>query len=210
MVEERHALRKHGTEVARGVGRRQPEPGIGLSRLGDDLHPLTPGEMHHRRVFRKAVHEKRRHAPIAGMQMGTGKQCAADAAAALALEHRNAELGMAVGAREMGNAEQMQIVIRDSEYRVLREIDALDVFAHRVVAERRAEAQPAVVRAELQEMLEKRGPLGTRQLSDGNVHAAIRRKDCSSQPSLLNAARAAASVASISALPCAAETKPAS
>ena len=153
MVEERRALREHGAEVARGVGRRKLQPGVGLSSLGDDLHLLAAGEMHHRRVFRKAMHEQRVHAPIAGVLMRTGEETTAYATAALALEHRNPELGMAVGAREMGDAEQLQVVVRDGEHRVVREIDALDVFTQSVVAERRAEAQPAILRAKLQKML---------------------------------------------------------
>ena len=106
------------------------------------------------------------------MQVRTAKQRAADATATLTLEHRDAELGMPLGARQVCDAEEMQLIVRNGEHRVLREIDALHVLAHCMVAEGRAEAQPAIVRPELQEMLDQRGPLGARKLSDGNSHLA--------------------------------------
>src|SRR2546427_9333749 len=104
----------------------------------------------------------------------------------------------------MRDTEELQLIVRHRQHRVVREIDALDVRVHRVIAERRAEAQPAIVRSEREEMAAQCRALGPREFPDWNCHLG------SSYPSFANAARAAVSVASISASPCAAETKPAS
>ena len=73
--------------MARCVGRRQLEPGVGFAGLGDDVHVLPARKAHHRVVLRQAVHEQGVYAPIARMHMRAFKQRAAYPAAALSLEH---------------------------------------------------------------------------------------------------------------------------
>src|SRR5258708_33281795 len=69
-VEERHALREDLAEIARRIGLRKLEPGIGLAGFGDDMHALSAGEVHHRLVLLQAVHEEPGAAPIACPQRG--------------------------------------------------------------------------------------------------------------------------------------------
>src|SRR5438067_6287343 len=116
---------------------------------------------------------------------------------------------MARAAREMRDTEELQLIVCHGEHRVVPEIDALDVLVHRVAAERRAEAQAPVLRSKGEEMVAQTRAFSSRQLADGNIHARLTQV-CSSYARRPKAFRAAASVASISAAPCAAETKPAS
>src|SRR5262245_10655405 len=101
----------------------------------------------------------------------------------------------------MRHADEAQIVGGDAEHRVAPEVDARDIGAHRYVVERGAKAQAPVVRIKGEKMRLQRG-LGTRQLADQCLHCPYF--------TMANPARAAASVSSISAVPCAAETNPAS
>ena len=105
-----------------------------FTRLRDELHVLAPREAHHRRVLDEAVHEKRLHAPVACADMRTCQQRAADAPPAMGLEHGDAELGMAITARYMRHAEELESFVKHAKHRVVLEIDALDVCAHRMVA----------------------------------------------------------------------------
>src|SRR5258708_11175882 len=82
-VEERHALLEYLAEIAGGVGLRKLEPRIGLARLGDDVHALPAGEVHHRLVLLQAVHEELRAAPVARPQRRALEERAAEAAAAM-------------------------------------------------------------------------------------------------------------------------------
>src|SRR5687768_17431751 len=128
------------------------------------------------------------------MQAGAGEQGGADAAAAMAIEHRDAEFGVSLRAPDVPRADDLQVVADDAERRVLLEIDAPHVGAHRRVVERHAEAQPPVVGAEREEMSFERRAFHPGELAHDDVHATF-----------LKASLAAASVASISAAPCAPE-----
>jgi len=124
---------------------------------------------------------------------------AADAAAAVLRQHRYAELGVLLAARDVRRTDEVQNVVINAEGRIALEIDARHIGTHRVVVDRNAEAQPAIFAVEGEEMRLERRPLQPGKLANRNV-GQIFSKD----------ARAAASVASISAAPCAADTKPAS
>src|SRR5688500_4011627 len=145
------------------------------------------------------MHEQGAHAPVACAQMRPCEQGAPDTTAALTRQHRHAELGMAVAARDMRHTEQVQAVVGNAEHHVPLVIDARDVGAQRVVVERHAETQPPVFSAEREEMRLERGSDQPGQLTNQDVGQIF-----------LKDSRAAASVASISAAPCAADTKPAS
>lgn len=195
--------------MAGRIRRRQLEPCIRLAGLGNDLHSLAPGETHHRGVFGEAVHEQRAHAPIAGMQVRPLEERTTHALTAIARQYRNPELGVAIAAGEVCDAEEFQLIIGHGEDRIVPEIDARYILAHRVVAEGRAKTQPPIIGPENQKMAAECGALGARYFSNLDAHGPCSRKDHSSH-TLPNASRAAARVASISASPCAAETKPAS
>jgi len=140
VVEERHALGEHLAEMARGVGGRKPEPGIGFARFDHDLHRLLAREVHHGVVLRQAVHEERPHAPIAGAQVRAREQRTADAAAAVPRQHRDPELGVPAAAGDVRRTDEVQSVVIDAEGRIALEIDARDVRAHRIVVYRYPEA----------------------------------------------------------------------
>jgi hypothetical protein len=79
--------------------------------------------------------------------MRTGKQGAADPAAAVSRQHRNPKLRVSISPREMGGTEQVQLLVQNRKYRVAPEIDARDIRAHRHIAEPYAKAQAPVVAA---------------------------------------------------------------
>src|SRR5207248_5938317 len=84
------------------------------------------------------------------------------------------ELGLAITARYMRHAGGLESFVKDAKQRVVLEIEAVDVWAHRMVAERRAETQPAIVRSEREKVLLERRTLGARKLPDGYVHLGTR------------------------------------
>ena len=124
---------------------------------------------------------------------------AADAAPAMAFEHRDAELGVRAAARDVRRPDEVQGVIEHAEQRVALEVDALHVSAHRRIVEGGAEAQAPVRSAERQKMRLEGRTLQPRELANQDIGQIF-----------LKESRAAASVASISAAPCAADTNPAS
>src|SRR5687768_1919455 len=185
--------------MAGRVGRRELQPGVGLAVFGDDLHLLLAREVHHRRVLGEAVHEQRAHAPIACAQVGAREQRTADAAPAMAFEYRDSELGVRAAASDVRRTGKVQGIVEYAEQRIALEVDAFHVSAHRRIVESATEAQAPVRAAERQEVRLEGWTFRPRELANQDV-GQIFWKD----------SRAAASVASISAVPCAAETKPAS
>lgn len=155
--------------MAGSVRRRQRKPRIGFARFGDDLHALLTREMHHRRVFGEAVHEKRAHAPIAGAQVGARKKRTAEALAAMPLENGKAELGVRVGTRKMRCAKEPQLIVEYAEEGVALEVDALDIGANGRVVDRCTKTQPPVLGIERSQMTLERAALERGKLSHQNV-----------------------------------------
>src|SRR5258706_10245231 len=71
----------------------------------------------------------------------------------------------------MRDAEQLELVVEHAEGRVVLEIDALHVSAHRGVAQGDAEAQPPVLGAKREEVPLKRGALAQGKLLDDDCGA---------------------------------------
>ena len=68
VIEKRDALREHLAEVARGIGRRQPQPGVGFAGVRADLHAVAPGKPHHYHFRLYALSKK------LGMKAGATKE----------------------------------------------------------------------------------------------------------------------------------------
>src|SRR6267143_1488743 len=115
---------------------------------------------------------------------------------------------------QMRRADEVQFVVEHAEHRVALEIDALHIGPHREIVHADTEAQSSILAAEREEMALERGLLQPRKLPDVNVHGL----PCSTRQATQSCAgfhakrwkqsRAATSVASISGLSCAADTKP--
>ncbi len=131
---------------------------IGVARLGDDVHPRGAGDVHDRGVLGEAVHEKRRHGSIAGMLGRAREQRPAGAPPAMLGQNGDAELGDAVGEGNVGDADERERVVENPEHRVAPQIDLGDVGRNPLGRERGAEAQPAVVGGQREEVGEERGP----------------------------------------------------
>lgn len=129
------------------------------------------------------------------LQVRPCEQSAADTLAPVAGEHRNPQLCIPVGACEVRCACEAQLVIGYAEDRIALEIDAGEVAPHGAIGDRDPEPQAPIVAAQRKKVSFEPGAVEPRQLANRNQR---------------NASLAAASVASISAAPCAAETKPAS
>src|SRR6267142_4363447 len=89
-------------------------------------------------------------------------------APAVAGQHRDTELGIAVATREMGHAGELERFVEHAEHAVALEIDERYVGTQEIVAGRRAEAKAPVLGVERQEMAPQRpavdcGKLGNRQ-----------------------------------------------
>jgi len=70
-------------------------------------------------------------------------------------------------ARQVGGRDQRQVVAHHAEERVTVEVDAGDIALHHAVADRRAEAQPAVLTVERNQVPPVGTALEPRQLTDG-------------------------------------------
>src|SRR5690242_4555296 len=110
------------------------------------------------------MHVERAHAPVAGAQQRALEQCPARALVALRGKDGDAELRVLAGARQMRHAVELELFIVDAEYRVTLEVDARNVTAQRYSTDRRAEAQPPVMRVERQEMPQQQSEEHTSEL----------------------------------------------
>ena len=117
----------------------------------------------------------------------------------MAFEHRHAKLGVRAAASDVRRSGKVQGIVEYAEHRVALEVDALHVSAHRRIVEGGAEAQAPVLATKRQEMRLEGRTFRPRELANQDIGQIF-----------LKDSRAAASVASISAAPCAADTKPAS
>src|SRR5258706_2008810 len=114
-------------------------------------------------------------------------------------QHRHAELGMALVAREMRRANDMQSVVQNAEHCVALEIDVMHVGAERKIVETDAKAKLPVPARKREEMALERRPLEARELLDEDGHGMRSETDmnCTAGPLLVTPA-AAASMAQIS------------
>ena len=106
---------------------------------------------------------------------------------------------MRAAAGDVRGSVEVQGIVEHAEQRVALEVDAFHVSAHRRIVEGGTEAQAPVLGAQCQEVRLQGRTLRPGELANQDI-GQIFWKD----------SRAAASVASISAAPCAADTKPAS
>jgi hypothetical protein len=81
-------------------------PGVGA--LDQDAHAGVAGDASHRLVLGQAMHEQLDHAAVAGVQDAALEHRRCDAAAAVAGQHAQAELGCALEERDMGHAGQVR------------------------------------------------------------------------------------------------------
>jgi len=103
------------------------------------------------------MHVDARDEAVAGVLDGAGEQRAADSLAAMFRQHRYAQLGGIRAECDVRNPNNVELIAVHAEDRVGCEVDAFDIGGDRVRRERGAEAQPGVVRAELEEMLDELG-----------------------------------------------------
>ena len=118
--------------------------------------PCFRAEPHHGGVLGEAVHEKRAHAPVACPQVGArATRRRYRARASTPAPRRRAPRSRRLA--DVGRADEVQVLAGHAEEGVALEVDALDVGADRGIAERHAEAQAPVVRAEGEKMGLERG-----------------------------------------------------
>ena len=160
VVEQRQPL-SHQLAAERCLVRGlELEKRLGFAGIDADIHPGFLRDMHHRRIFRKAMHVHPRHKTIACVLDRSREQRTSDAARAMLRKNRYAELGTIAPERDMGGGGEAELVVVDAEDGVGVEIDPLDVRRDRVGTERCPEAQPDVLGLEAQKVLEQFRPRG--------------------------------------------------
>ena len=87
------------------------------------------------------------------MRIRTLEKGSPDAAIAIAGQHGYAELGMVVVTRQMGDANEAQLVVENAEKRIVLEINTFDISADCRVALAGPESQASVIAFKGQKMV---------------------------------------------------------
>ncbi|CAL8472730.1 protein of unknown function [Caballeronia sp. S22] len=178
VVEHGCLLLKHFGHDAGLVGRREREIGIRFAVGVFDLHARLFRDMHHGRVPRQAVHIEHRYLRVAAAHGGALEQLRADATAARAFEHRDAEFGRSLVAlggqiRQMADADQFQGAAEHAEHLVVREVDVAHIVLDDVIRHDLPEAQETVVFVESQKVREETLAICRGQFADENRHTRV-------------------------------------
>ena len=207
-------LRKAGR-----IRRRQLEPGIRLTARRGDAHALLARQVDHRGILGEAMHEQLSNTPVACVRVAAREQHCSNAGSAPGGKHRDTELRMRIAAREVRRPDKAELIVEDAENRVAVEADTCDIVPDRLIGQDNAETQPPIFVIEGEQVPLERIAFQPAKFARNDLrgHSVIlfdsendARFGGSSQLTAANAARAADRVASISTLPCAAETNPAS
>jgi hypothetical protein len=130
-----------------------------------DLHRLAPGagplgDAQHGLVLRQGVDQQVAHLAVARVQAAKLKQPAAEAATAVAIQHRDAELGgvLPIGAArprigEVRHGDDLQAPVEHAEQFVALEVQCLGVAGDLAVADGVTETQVAIAGCQCQQVL---------------------------------------------------------
>ncbi len=155
MVKQTDVLGSNFRRDTRKIGARQSHEGLCLGARRHDPQTLLPGEVHHRSILDKTVHEQNTHTPDTGPRCTPFKQRLANPLSAAFRQNGYPQLSMILLAGEMSRSHNHKFVVGRDEYGITREINAVGVLAYTVVGENLSKSQAAIFRIKSQQMSEE-------------------------------------------------------
>jgi hypothetical protein len=132
------------------------------------IEPLL--DAHDRRIPRETMQEEPRYATVACVRHGAVEQRAANAAATVSREDREAEFCEIVFEGHMRHANERALIVVNAENCVAAEIDSVDVGSDHSWRKRRGEPQAPVLHGQREKMRHERGAYAFIQALDSDGH----------------------------------------